>query len=145
MDLTKCSSLKKNFKQASIPLYLPLKQLPNVPFPRTLSSSTSSKFFVINHGFWNIYVLQCTASKIQKSIIFFFCFLPFIKIAICYLLGDLTVIFKVNYFSVLLLSLLHWIAKMLRVFFDLCDSSFAYFFSFSFHSWSTEMLTAGFF
>ena len=28
---------------------------------------------------------------------------------------------------------------MLRVFFDLCDSSFAYFFSFSFHSWSTEM------
>ena len=33
---------------------------------------------------------------------------------------------------------------MLRVSFDLCDSSFAYFFSFSFHSWSTEIVDCRF-
>ena len=126
LDVRKCFPLQifKHLYRACICPYSKSKR----------SSFTSSKSFGI------IMLLGVSTSynkcyQIKKCIIFFFCFLPCIKVAICYLLSTLSSLLNFS-FTVLV------VLESKKSFFDERNPFFACFFSFYSTLGALNLLTA---
>ena len=124
-----------------MPLYLSftlhLTHLPNAPFPKIMSLSTSSNLWSHNLASWNIYIstslkLLLHGIRNKSIVVIFLCLLPFAKISIyAIFLAVLHVILRLKYYFLVDCFSRTGFQKSFFCF-DLNSSFFIYFFVYFF-------------